>query len=331
MIIFSPGLKKIAYRLLTSQSVIRSAPYNLLYNRWIKKTMARHVLVPYQLNIENTNICNADCAFCPHHEMKRKQGSMNFNLFERIIDQAAEYDIPVINIHGFGEPLLDKDFFRRVEYTRRKTNGIISTNTNASFIDEDNIVHLLECGLDKLYISFDAATADTYRKIRPKLDFDEVESNIKKLIRARRERRLKSPKIYLSFVKCPANARELEMYLKKWRPLVDGISVSFLHNWAGKYSGAHLLKDSSRRDPCRILWTDMWITWTGEVIICCYDYEGEYMVGDLKMESITEIWQGEKLKELRRLHIRREYDRIGICKDCVANLHSRNPWWSARR
>ena len=74
IVIFSPRLKKLAYRALTSRLVTRSYFYNNFYNSLIKKTMARHENIPHQLNIENTNICNANCAFCPHHEMKRKRG-----------------------------------------------------------------------------------------------------------------------------------------------------------------------------------------------------------------------------------------------------------------
>lgn len=330
VIIFSPFLKKVSYRILTSHRVTCSRIYNYIYLKKMKTGMKTYSKIPHRLRIENTNICNAKCIFCPHGNMKRQQGVMDMGLFKKIIDEASFYKIPLVSIYGFGEPLLDRYLFDRVEYAKRKAIKKVATNTNASFLKMENIDRLLGSRLDEVYISFDAATETTYREIRPGLDFATVESNIKTLVREKRVRKLKIPRIYLSFVECPQNQHEVSLYLKKWKGVVDGISISYLHNWAGKFSGEHLLKDTKRRDPCRFLWTDMPVSWDGKVTICCYDYENEVVIGDLSDNGIVSVWTGEPLKRLRQIHTEGHFDKIDICKECVANVHSKNPWWVVR-
>ncbi len=327
LVVFSRGLKKLAYRVLTNQKITQSRIYDFFYKRKVEKAMSRYSNLPHRLRIENTNICNADCVFCPHSKMKRKQGIMDLDLFKEIIEQVKFYGISLVSIHGFGEPLLDKHFFQRVRYAKARNVKKIATNTNASFLNDTNIKELLISGLDEVYISFDAATKAAYNRIRPGLDFDQVESNIRKIVQAKKAKKLKSPKIILSFVECPENQSEVGLYLKKWRSLVDEISISYLVNWGGKFSGSNLLKDSPRRDPCRFLWTDMAISWDGKVSICCYDYENEVILGDLTKDDLKKVWKSETLKNFRRLHLESKFNQIAICKNCVANLHSKNPWW----
>jgi radical SAM protein with 4Fe4S-binding SPASM domain len=326
-IVFSHKPKRLAYWLLTNSFLTNFFLYRLFHQLKMKKAMDQHRSIPGRLRIENTNICNADCIFCPHQKMKRKQGIMDFELFKKIIEEARLYDIPLISIHGFGEPLLDKDFFTRVKYAREKGVKKIATNTNASFLNDSNIDKLLESGLDEIYISFDAATEDTYKKIRPGLDFQQVESNIKKLVQAKKEKKLEFPKIFLSFVECRENRKEVKQYLRKWKGSVDGISISYLINWAGHFPSGNLKKDRQKKDPCRFLWTDMAISWDGKVTICCYDYENDFVIGDLTKEKIKDVWNSEELNKLRKLHLEHQFREIKICKECIANFHSKNPWW----
>jgi radical SAM protein with 4Fe4S-binding SPASM domain len=214
-----------------------------------------------------------------------------------------------------------------VEYARSRKVKKIATNTNASFLEKTNIEGLLTSGLDEIYISFDAALENSYRKIRPGLDFYKVESNIKELVRKKKEKKLRLPRIYLSFVKCSHNRNEVDLYLSKWKGVVDCISISYLVNWGGKFSGENLLEDTKRRDPCRFLWTDMVISYNGKVAMCCYDYENEIIIGDISKENIMDIWSGKILNALRKSHLKYQFDDISLCKNCVANLHSKNPWW----
>ncbi len=58
------------------------------------------------------------------------------------------------------------------------------------------------------------------------------------------------------------------------------------------------------------------ILWDGRVALCCLDYDGQVILGHVEEQKIKEIWQGDKLKRIRRWHIQGNLDNIPICRDC---------------
>ena len=60
----------------------------------------------------------------------------------------------------------------------------------------------------------------------------------------------------------------------------------------------------------------MSILWDGRVVPCCIDFVGEYLLGDVRKESLLEIWNGDKLVELRKKIIGRRYKEVNLCKGC---------------
>jgi len=102
--------------------------------------------------------------------MKRKQGFMDKDLYCKIINEASTIGINYINLHNFGEPLLDKDFAWRVIYAKQRGIKKVTTNTNAQTMDEKISRQLIGAGLDELFISLDGAGEKIYKKLRVGLD-----------------------------------------------------------------------------------------------------------------------------------------------------------------
>lgn len=329
LVLYNHTVKKIASNALKSPLVTQNFIYRRLYERVMNAKMKSFRTIPPRVMIENTNVCNADCVFCPHSKMQRKTGSMDMALTERIIDQCKESGINYVTIYGFGEPLLDKSFFERIKYAKKKGIERVTTNTNAEFLDEYCAERILESGLDEIYISFDAATLETYKKIRPNLHFNKVEDNIQRLIEIRNRQNKKKPEIYLSFVVSPDNEHEVRQYINKWKTRVDGVSISLMHNWTGS-----LNRDSGvehyKKDPCRLLWTDMVISWNGDVPLCCNDYENRIVLGNIKEQTIKDIWGGDKINGIRQHHKNGAFDKVSLCAKCEYNYHHKSPWWIAK-
>ena len=102
-------------------------------------------------------------------------------------------------------------------------------------------------------------------------------------------------------------------------------------NLAGLWvSQAYRGRGIGKKDPCRLLWTEMVISWDGRVSLCCNDYENKAVLGDIKTQSIKEIWSGERLNSIRNFHKKRKFDRIGICKNCEYNYHDKSNWWVSK-
>lgn len=325
-IIYNYRFKKAAGWLLDNPLLNKNPLYLHYYNRLLTKKMAKYRNIPFRVMIENTNICNANCVFCPHKIMKRKTGIMSMNLFKKIIDECKQIGVNYVTVYGFGEPLLDKSFFERVRYCKSQGISRVTTNTNAMYLDKNKIKEIFTSGLDEIYISFDAATKQTYQKIRPGLDFLTVENNINFLINEKKRRRTTKPEIVLSFVESPFNSFETQIYLDKWRGKADRISISFIHNWTGDVTNK-IRRVASKRDPCRLLWTDMVVSVNGDVPLCCNDYENKEILGNIKKQTIREIWGGKRLAGIRNLHRLGQFSQTGICARCTYNFHSKSPWW----
>ena len=100
----------------------------------------------------------------------------------------------------------------------------------------------------------------------------------------------------------PENKHEEEEYVKTWQGVVDhvrlggGISESF----AGYKRDEKSLP--IRTNTCRNLWQKMTILWNGDVTMCCEDVDGDWILGNLNEQSISEIWNRDKMLAIKRAH-----------------------------
>lgn len=326
-VVYNRGVKKLATAILRTNWIVKSPLYNYFYRRKMQQRMAAHQRVPFRVMVENTNVCNSKCVFCPHPIMQRRQGFMSRELFEKVARECRDLNIDYFTIYGFGEPLIDPDFVARVKFAKSLGLKRVTTNTNAELLSEEKSRQLIAAGLDEIYISFDAASAPTYQKVRPTLSFDKIERNIKNLMAIRKKSGKTKPEVILSFVESDANKQEVKEFIAKWKDIVDNISISIIHNWTGKIETGSVNSGRWRRDPCRLLWTDMVISWNGDVPLCCNDYENKLILGSINKNSISEIWGGEILSVVRRDHLAGTFNGNPVCDRCEYNFHYKSPWW----
>ena len=63
------------------------------------------------------------------------------------------------------------------------------------------------------------------------------------------------------------------------------------------------------------MWHACVVTWDGLVVPCCFDKDAEYRLGDLKTQSFTSLWQGEKYRRFRASLLKGR-DQIEMCRNC---------------
>ena len=74
------------------------------------------------------------------------------------------------------------------------------------------------------------------------------------------------------------------------------------------------IKNNNVNTPCIYPFTDLVIFPDGKVGMCCNDCEENSNFGDVREESLTEIWYNEKFIELRNaMLVGRNYQ---FCKEC---------------
>jgi len=132
---------------------------------------------PVCVYLETTNRCNLLCTTCPRtYAELEPPADMSWDLFISIVDQIPRLARAVL--HGVGEPMLVKNLPRMVRYLKERGTYVLF-NTNGTVLNEKNGRALIAAGLDELRVSFDAATAETYRAIRGKNFFDRILRNVR--------------------------------------------------------------------------------------------------------------------------------------------------------
>ena len=263
---------------------------------------------PEIVQIESTNQCNAKCVFCPRDDMARPQGIMDMALFQKIADECATLGISHIRMHNYGEAFMDRQLVEKVRYAKRLGIPEVGLISNGSLITEAAARGMVDAGLDAINISVDAAGKEVFESTRLNLSYDKVIANVERLIRIRDEAGKRRPKLILSFVR-QNNSVDEQAFIEHWRNIADKIHVTDLHNWAGTLNA-----ESDVNYPCYRPWLTFTVLWDGRVSLCCADFDGKTILGDLNTSTIQEIWNAEPYRAARRLHL--ESGGPDVCRAC---------------
>lgn len=269
--------------------------------------------LPLELVIEVTNQCNLSCIMCTRQRMTRPIGFMRMELYKKIIDEVADY-LELVYLHGLGEPLFHPGIFEMVRYAKSKGLNV-GISTNATLLDKMKSQQLLSSGLDYLIIALDAATAETYRRVRGGENFDQVVGNVKGYLKLKRETE-NPPFTVLQFVKLKENEREVEDFRRMWKNSgADVIRVKPVIDLLRE----HKRTGSLPSRPCFYLWRQLnMVAWDGSFVTpCCMDSDGDYSLGDARRQTIKEIWNGPRMVALRRAQITGDWKKLPLCQDCT--------------
>jgi radical SAM protein with 4Fe4S-binding SPASM domain len=67
---------------------------------------------------------------------------------------------------------------------------------------------------------------------------------------------------------------------------------------------------------CFYPWRTMVILQDGSVVLCCVDFNGMQVVGDVNKNTIEEIWNGEQYRKVRDDFKRLKYEKYPTCMQC---------------
>lgn len=298
------SLRKTA-RTLVERTLLRQAKP---VRRVLMATGRDRAPLPEIVQIESTNICNAKCVFCPRDDMERKQGVMAWDLFTRITDECAALGITHIRLHNYGEAFVDRKLTEKIAYAKQKGIREVGIISNGSLITPEVARGVVAAGLDAINISVDAAGKEVFEATRLGLKYDKVMAGVEHIIEARQAQGRTRPKLILSFVR-QNNSTEEQAFIARWGARADKIHITDLHNWAGT-----LNHESDVRYPCYRPWLTFTVLWDGRVSLCCADFDGKHILGDLKTHSIADVWNSDAYRETRRAHL--DHGGPAICQSC---------------
>lgn len=265
---------------------------------------------PYPVNLvlETCAVCNLRCLMCPYKTMKRKNGYMSKELYEKIIKEIANSS-PMDTAIWFafmGEPLLHNGIFSRIAYAKKMGIEKTCLNTNATMVNDAVSEVLKDSGIDKVFVSVDAYDYRTYNKIKGvDFKFGHIEDKVESLVDAGID-------VTVQFIVMDENRDEEQLFKDHWIKKGAKVKIRNKLGWGGKLSEDREIPE--RNMPCPWLMRQMIVLWDGCVAQCDGDYEGEHIKGNANDSSIYSIWNGE-LAELRNKHCSGNYD-FEPCKTC---------------
>jgi len=276
---------------------------------------------PTTLWIETTNHCNLNCLMCDRDDLNRRREHMEWSMFERIVDEAARMGIRRIKLNRFGEPLLHPDIHRMVTHVKSRGVPWVFFASNGTLLDAPAREWILESGLDLLVVSIDGYTPETYGRIRGGANLEEVSSNVEELLNLRNRRGRKQPFVQINMVLMKDNETEAPNLIRHWESRADYVNIR-------TYSAVGTLADRTvvagmefdeKPSPCFFLDNSMLVLVGGEVTVCCADYNGQLVVGEVSQSGLAEIWQGESYRKIRQLMHEKSFDALpAICNGCLA-------------
>ena len=290
--------------------------------------------LPYSMSFEPTTACNLACPECPSglKQFTRPTGKTDLSFFKKSMDELHKHLISLI-LYFQGEPYLHPDFIEMVKYASNKKIYTI-TSTNAHFIDDAMAKKTVESGLDRLIISIDGTTQEVYQNYRKNGNLETVIQNSTRLVEWKK--RLKSSKPYLifQFLVVRPNEHQLED-VKNLAKTIGVDEVKFksaqIYDYKNgnpliptieKYSRYKKLEDGTYRtrnklnNYCWRMWHSNVVTWDGNVVPCCFDKDANHVMGDLKENSLVEIWNNENYNVFRK-KLSKDRKHIDICKNCT--------------
>lgn len=289
---------------------------------------------PISLSIEPTTACNLGCPECPSglKMFTRPTGNLEPKLFEKIIDQVHRKLI-YLTFYFQGEPFIHKSFLQMVKYASDK-KIFTSTSTNAHFIDEEVAEEIIASGLDKLIISMDGTTQETYEKYRVHGEIDKVLEGTKNIIAAKKRLHSSTPKVVFQFLVVKHNEHQIDdLYALADKMGVDKVALKTAQIYDYK-NGSPLLPTNQKysrykknkegqfeiknklHNHCWRLWHSAVITWDGDIVPCCFDKDAKYKMGVLKNQSFQEVWNNNTYRNFRNSIIQSRKN-IDICQNCT--------------
>ena len=234
------------------------------------------------IEIETVNRCNGSCGFCPvnKNEKQRPYHKMSEKLFYSIIDQLADlnYD-KQIALFSNNEPFLDDRIVTFAEYTRKKLPKAWTTLcTNGKLLTEAKYREIFPF-ID--YLLIDIYTTEENR---------EIPENINRILEIAKE----------------------EGWDKQTNiSVIEENAIRTSRTGTSPNSKVNTTIDNM----CILPWVQMTVRPDGKISLCCSDALGQVTLGDLKKESLLEVWYGDTYNKVReKIFAGRE--NMSLCKYC---------------
>lgn len=275
---------------------------------------------PPEIQVETNTACNATCIMCPYPEVSKElpAGRMDQALYDKILAECAEEKSlwrlePFLN----NEPFTDT---RMVDWIRQSKQTVpqamVTVTTNGSLLLPKVTDRLIHSGLDAIWFSFNGSTKETYEQIMG-LSFDLVKRNIDYLLDVKPA----SLRVFTNMIETQPMKGEIAENIRYWQSRGVQSGSSPLVNRAGNVKNFDDLNyrplSAKPVRTCELVYQKMYIAWNGDVLLCCMDWRRHVVLGNVRNETIRQIWHGEAYRRYRRLQEQQRINELELCNACT--------------
>jgi glycosyltransferase involved in cell wall biosynthesis/MoaA/NifB/PqqE/SkfB family radical SAM enzyme len=278
---------------------------------------------PSEIQIQTITTCNAACVMCPYPEVSKEFAfdRMDEQLYDRLLDECArEPGLKRIEPFLMNEAFTDNrivDWIARAK--QRAPHAMVTVTTNGSPLIPKVTDRLVHSGLDAIWFSFNGATPETYERIMG-IPYARVKANIDYLL----EVRPPTLQVFVNMIETKLMEPEIARNIKYWESRGVRAGVSALVNRAGNVKNYDELRYTPQGlqpvRTCELPFYKMYILASGDAVLCCMDWRRQVVVGNVRRQTIRDIWNSDAYRRIRRLHIEGRDGEIGLCKSCSYTL-----------
>jgi radical SAM protein with 4Fe4S-binding SPASM domain len=270
------------------------------------------VKFPTHLDIEASFACQMRCPMCLRQQMTKDltYNIMDFDLYKKIIDEAVRRGVYSIKLSWRGEPLLNPRIVDMVKYAKNMGVKDVAFLTNGERLNPKLSRGLVDAGLDWLSFSIDGM-GEIYDRIRWPSTFEGITEKVKYLKGYRDGKGLNKPLIRIQTI-WGAVKHNPEGYFNYWERFAEKVFI------IADQIRADLVTNFKRDENyiCKEPWRRVTIGWDGKVSQCIADYDELNVLGDVKKQSIYDLWHGERFNKLRESIKNRKIFTNKSCTSC---------------
>lgn len=309
--------------------IIQAEDYQLL--GFPHKDMYRF---PNIINVEvYRGTCPCNCTHCPvgmvspeYRNERFGNKSIDLKLYKKILDEVSEHPQTSIRIHSVGEPLDWAEIGDALELHNHKP--VKSWLFTSAVTSDMSLLETVCENTNIIEVSVNSTTPEDYKATKGVNAFEKVCGNIEYMRKFIVQKGLHI-RLIVSRVQSTNKAKDDE-FVQYWKSsnLVDDAFVRTYHTYNDLINELDTEDSQKKHEPCLVHWARFNISVDGYAIVCFNELFKEYLdssliYGDVKSQTISEIWQGRKLTTLRRAELSGDYSNCSFedtlpCKHCYS-------------
>jgi MoaA/NifB/PqqE/SkfB family radical SAM enzyme len=276
-----------------------------------------HLSFPRSVLVETTLRCPADCIFCPNKKITGRPIDMPWELFTKIVDDCRGKGLAGFHPFINGEPLASPYLEDALDYiSRTLPEAAIHIYTNGYLLDDSIAAMLLRYNVREVHFSIDGLSKQVYEQHRRGLVYEKVIANVRGFL-TRLESYPGQVGTRVVFTMTPDNESEAPAFRQFWEGLVGTVDILPCDGRGGE--GRLPAYMNAQKMGCFQVAGCTYILSDGTAVLCCKDWAGYTVLGNVNTDSLQSIWNSPEYRRLREDISRGIFTDCEVCRRCVSD------------